>query len=122
MGWSPPKPCARPGCGALVQSGRWCPAHKPAPRPTAPKPYDAEKRRPYKTAAWLRFRKWYLTQHPVCEVPGCGQPANEVDHIVPLDDGGAHLSTSNSQALCKPCHSRKTARQDGGFGRRKGRG
>ncbi|MAJ59069.1 MAG: hypothetical protein CBC48_03205 [bacterium TMED88] len=32
----------------------------------------------------------------------------EVDHIVPLVDGGSH-EMSNLQSLCTPCHKRKTA-------------
>jgi len=62
---------------------------------------------------WRRFRRWYLKLHPVCA--HCGRGASEVDHIVPLSEGGAHLDPGNSQALCKGCHSRKTrAEQDGG--------
>ncbi|WP_390622926.1 HNH endonuclease [Ralstonia syzygii] len=43
-------------------------------------------------------------------------PATVVDHIVP-HKGDQHLfwRRSNWQALCKACHDRKTAREDGGF-------
>lgn len=34
----------------------------------------------------------------------------EVDHIVPLIDGGGH-DLSNLQSLCAPCHKEKTARE-----------
>jgi 5-methylcytosine-specific restriction endonuclease McrA len=34
----------------------------------------------------------------------------ELDHIVPLVDGGSH-DASNLQTLCKPCHTRKSARE-----------
>lgn len=34
----------------------------------------------------------------------------ELDHIVPLIDGGSH-DVSNLQTLCTPCHKRKTARE-----------
>jgi hypothetical protein len=30
-----------------------------------------------------------------------------VDHIVPLQDGGAPFDLSNLQSLCRPCHNRK---------------
>ena len=36
--------------------------------------------------------------------------ATEVDHILPIEDGGAMYDEANLQALCKPHHSRKTAR------------
>ena len=34
----------------------------------------------------------------------------ELDHVVPLIDGGSH-ELSNLQTLCTPCHKRKTARE-----------
>jgi 5-methylcytosine-specific restriction endonuclease McrA len=34
----------------------------------------------------------------------------ELDHIVPLIDGGSH-DMANLQTLCTPCHKRKTARE-----------
>ncbi|MCH2170831.1 HNH endonuclease [Myxococcota bacterium] len=36
----------------------------------------------------------------------------EVDHIVPLVDGGGH-DLSNLQTLCMPCHRLKTAQEAG---------
>ena len=63
--------------------------------------------------AWQRKRRAYLAAHPVCV--SCEQPANEVDHVIPLSRGGPD-DESNYQALCKPCHSAKTARE-GGRGR-----
>jgi 5-methylcytosine-specific restriction enzyme A len=48
-------------------------------------------------------------------------PAEHVDHIKPFTSNGdpLRLDPSNLQALCQPCHSRKTALEDGGFGRAK---
>jgi hypothetical protein len=34
----------------------------------------------------------------------------ELDHIVPLVDGGSH-EPSNLQTLCTPCHKKKTAQE-----------
>jgi len=34
----------------------------------------------------------------------------ELDHIVPLVDGGSH-DPSNLQTLCTPCHKKKTAQE-----------
>jgi 5-methylcytosine-specific restriction endonuclease McrA len=34
----------------------------------------------------------------------------ELDHIVPLIDGGGH-ELENLQTLCKPCHKKKTSRE-----------
>ena len=49
----------------------------------------------------------YLKANPLCVV--CAAVANEVDHVMPINAGGARLSVNNMQSLCKPCHSRKTA-------------
>ena len=40
----------------------------------------------------------------------------EVDHIVPLRDGGAPFDLDNLQTLCRACHARKT-RVEIGLGR-----
>ena len=38
--------------------------------------------------------------------------AQEVHHIIPLADGGTH-DEDNLMSLCKPCHSRITAKEGG---------
>jgi 5-methylcytosine-specific restriction protein A len=43
--------------------------------------------------------------------------ATVVDHIKPHQgDPELFWDSENLQALCAPCHSRKTASEDGGFG------
>ncbi len=98
--------------------------------PTAPKRHKpiaamgkpAGPRRPSPSARgydrrWQKIRRAYLNNNPVCvlQYEGCLRVASEVDHVVPLRDGGTH-DEDNLQAACKPCHSKKTAREDGGFG------
>lgn len=58
---------------------------------------------------WRRFRRWFLNRHPLCAV--CQAAATDADHIIPLSHGGAHCDEANTEALCKPCHSRKTRRE-----------
>lgn len=70
--------------------------------------YDRAKR----PADWPKIRERQLTRQPQCEL--CDGEATEVDHIVPLAKGGTN-KLSNLQSLCKPCHSRKTAREVGFF-------
>jgi 5-methylcytosine-specific restriction protein A len=76
--------------------------------------------------AWQKARLAYLAHHPLCVhclAKGFVVASTDVDHIVP-HRGDMILfwaSESNWQALCHPCHSAKTAREDGGFGN-KGRG
>ncbi len=37
--------------------------------------------------------------------------ARDVDHVVPLRDGGAQYELSNLQPLCRRCHQQKTNRE-----------
>jgi 5-methylcytosine-specific restriction protein A len=62
---------------------------------------------------WQRLRIMALRREPLCrhcKLKGKYEFATEVDHIVPLAAGGEN-TFSNLQALCKSCHSRKTARE-----------
>ena len=51
-----------------------------------------------------------LSEQPVCAVRGCYQRSTEVDHIIPLQLGGAGLDRSNLQGMCKHHNSSKGAR------------
>lgn len=60
-------------------------------------------------------RARYLRLHPLCiscTKHGRLSAAEHVDHVVPLFKGGAD-DDSNKQALCVPCHKRKTAKDMG---------
>lgn len=72
-------------------------------------------------ANWRRYRERFLAVNPWCVE--CNRLANVVDHITP-HRGNERLfwDPSNHQAMCDSCHSSKTAREDGGFGNRRGRG
>jgi 5-methylcytosine-specific restriction endonuclease McrA len=39
----------------------------------------------------------------------CGEPANTVDHVVPLAQGGARLDEDNLVAACRSCNSGRAA-------------
>ena len=55
-------------------------------------------------AAWRTLRAAVLRTHPVCVLCRTAE-ASEVDH---RDDDPTNNDLSNLDALCKPCHSRKT--------------
>jgi 5-methylcytosine-specific restriction protein A len=76
------------------------PRRKEAPREltTAQRGYDG---------TWQKLRKSKLATDPFCAK--CGTSANQVDHIKPINDGGARLDPRNLQSLCISCHSAKTA-------------
>ncbi len=113
MPHSAPRPCRVPGCAGVVREGAHCAAHA-----GTLKNYD--RRRPSASKRgygrhWGRLRRWFLSNHPMCQWPGCREPASQVDHIVPLARGGGN-DEANLQALCARHHSLKTAKEDGGFG------
>lgn len=60
---------------------------------------------------WMTRRARWLSEHPLCchcQQAGRVSQADEVDHVVPLWDGGVD-DESNYQSLCVPCHKAKTA-------------
>jgi len=69
---------------------------------------------------WQKAREGYLAKHPLCvecEREGKVVVATDLDHIIPhRGDQVLFWRESNWMALCKPCHSKKTATEDGGFG------
>jgi 5-methylcytosine-specific restriction protein A len=62
--------------------------------------------------AWRRLREVVLDAEPLCREcakRGRATPAKEVDHILPLRDGGTN-DRENLQPLCCECHDDKTVR------------
>lgn len=107
-----PSACRTPGCPGLVRNGvcsrcgplrRQVQAEHDAQRGTsAQRGYDAD---------WQRLRDYHLRAEPTCRMcaaVGRVERATMVDHIVPINDGGARLDESNLQSLCGACHAKKT--------------
>jgi 5-methylcytosine-specific restriction protein A len=66
-----------------------------------------EEGRVYDRRRWRVLRRKKLSSAPICEE--CGEElAREVDHVVPIEDGGDPWAMSNLSSLCSPCHSKKT--------------
>ena len=94
--------------------------------PDWPKQYDRERstdpiRKLYNTVRWFWVRKNVLARDRICV--RCRQwAAEEADHAIPArkyvrlhgGDMNRFYDESNLQGLCKPCHSSKTATEDGG--------
>lgn len=78
----------------------------------------------YKLARWVRERATFLLENPLCSdyfgIHGVVKViATIVDHIKPhKGDWDLFWDQGNWQSMCKPCHDRKTAVEDGGLGRK----
>ena len=94
--------CAEPGCPDLAVHRSRCAAHN----------LGSSTHQGY-GPAWRKLRAVVLAEEPYCRE--CPAPSNEVDHIRPKRKGGTD-ARDNLQALCKPCHSRKTAKEGWGRG------
>lgn len=118
----PLRVCPGAGCTRAVPLGSRCPEH-PAPprRPWRPTERSREHDRRRGDAAsrgydatWRRLRGAQLKREPLCRRcrdAGYTKPATEVDHIIPLRQGGARLDPENLQSLCRRCHAIKTMRE-----------
>lgn len=112
-----------------TQPARWCPHCSTGHAGPCPKRkvYDRRAERARGTRSqrgydskWQRFRIAFLRVNPFCVDCKKGVPpfgfvgevvaATEVHHVVKLADGGARLDPENCMALCRSCHSRRTAR------------
>ena len=96
--------CSAPDCHAITSTSR-CQEHQREYQRTT----RGNWRRNRYGAAWPRIRKRILTNEPNCRL--CGNPATDVDHIVPY----AYFATrqaanalANLQPLCTRCHGQKT--------------
>jgi 5-methylcytosine-specific restriction protein A len=124
------RPCAQHGCSNLVLRGVGRCAEHRSERNRIRDAQRHERDRLYDTLSWRRLRLWFLNHYPLCGQRGDGGPeegcaarglvvgATDVDHVIALADGGAPLDPSNLRALCHRCHSRRTAREQTGWGRK----
>jgi len=107
------RPCPSPGCFELVRgSNRYCPSCKSKKQKEARARRGPVDRDRY-GKRWRDIRAEHLMLQPWCV--DCGVLAVEVDHIIPIEQGGTN-DHDNLASRCKSCHSRKTAKFDGGFG------
>lgn len=123
--------CKYPGCRKPVALGqKYCDLHREKGNARdAQMKAEREAHRTKRTGSstargygykWQRLRARILAAHPLCvecEKRGIIKLATDVDHIRPhKGDPALMWDEHNLQALCHACHSRKTAREDGGFG------
>jgi 5-methylcytosine-specific restriction protein A len=76
----------------------------------------------YNSRTWRNARKRFLDKNPMCVACDSDEvitPANVVDHIVSITNGGAKLEENNFQAMCTTCHNKKSAKESA---KQRGRG
>ncbi|TQR29405.1 HNH endonuclease [Brevibacillus brevis] len=118
MAQRPNKPCSKPGCPALTRE-RYCQKHTEEQVKTYNRHRGSSSERGY-DARWRKARTHFLSLNPLCvhcRIEGKAMAATVVDHIKPhKGDKILFWDRTNWQALCASCHSKKTAKEDGGFG------
>ena len=65
----------------------------------------------YHTTQWRKCRLMILRAEPccrICDQNGIVKLAKMVDHIMPIENGGAHLDPANLHPLCNECHGAKS--------------
>ena len=105
-------PCKHPGCAKLVPYGsKYCSNHEVLHKDDR----VSSGRRGY-NSKWQTAREKFLAKHPLCVEcykKGVYVKATVVDHVVAhRGDQMLFWDESNWQALCKPCHDRKTRSED----------
>lgn len=123
MPTSPLSLCLEPDCDRLVPFGK-CEEHTTDDKRTADRRRPNGYQRGY-TSAWAAFSKRYLDNHPLCVGVDCmalpewnRTPATDVDHMHGHSRTCSHrYNEGHLQALCHPCHAKKTSTHDGGYGR-----
>lgn len=104
----PVAPCLEPSCPEWAEVRGRCRRHA-GERNTELKGRTAGAQL-YKSARWRACRRKVLSRDRyTCKV--CLRFGNEVDHVVPIADGGSAWDMANLQTLCKSCHTRKTQRE-----------
>ena len=111
MATKPKIACSYPRCPNYVEPGHGglCPKHQRERH----KRYEQSRNDRnvtaiYNTKAWKLARRAALERDDGWCVMCKERPADLVDHIVELKDGGCAFCIDNLQSLCTSCHAKKT--------------
>ena len=95
-----PKLCSSPDCGKYQP----CPIH-------GPKPFATSQRRRHTASGWEQQRQSRYVLYrddTICHV--CLRPgATQVDHVIPVTEGGADTVDNKAPIHVEPCHRIKSA-------------
>lgn len=96
--------CSHPGCPVLVEHGR-CDEHADAPWAGSKRAERIGVSRAQEQRARRRILRRDRGVCHVCHRPG----ADQVDHVIPLGEGGSDDDSNKAAIHARPCHQRKTA-------------
>ena len=120
----PMRPCTSPSCPMTAMPGSaMCEGHQRERQSSYDRARKGTENRRMYGYRWNKYSKWFLQQHPLCCCTECASrtvplPADVTDHITPhRGDPVLFWSPDNHQAMNHSCHSRKTVKHDGGFGK-----
>lgn len=116
---SPTRPCLEPRCPNPATPGGRCDFHLKQrelerSRRQRADPERGKRVKLYHSKKWLMTRKAVLARDPICTdgtVCGGKRLSSEVDHIVPLSQGGAEYDLANLRGICSGCHALKSGRE-----------
>lgn len=70
---------------------------------------DKDMQKFYQSKEWRAVRALVLSRNPLCAM--CDHPADVVDHVIEIRDGGAKLDINNLRGLCHYHHNKKSAEE-----------
>jgi hypothetical protein len=91
--------CTTPGCSEAATVDYRCRDHNRERN----RRYTSPNKPVYNSRRWTFTRRRKLFTDPFCAV--CGGIAEDVHHIIDIEDGGAVWSLQNLQSLCHAHHS-----------------
>jgi 5-methylcytosine-specific restriction protein A len=112
------KPCSHPGCREVITGrDRYCASHAAQHQQPSNWSRVASVDHRHHSARWTAKSRAYRSRHPLCEdclELGIVRPADLVDHVHELRDGGQLLDDSNLRSLCRKHHAKKSMKARAG--------
>jgi 5-methylcytosine-specific restriction enzyme A len=113
MPYAPPRACTHPRCPNLATTRGRCGDHQPQPWAGRT---DKASRYGISSGRWRTLKRAVTARDNGCcylcgaEPPADPDaPAHELDHKIPISEGGAREDLDNLGLACPPCHTAKSA-------------
>lgn len=100
-----PRQCSKPGCTNRITRQRYCDDH----------PQHGWTERSHATGAQHQAWRTEVLKRDkgICQLKyeGCTHRATQADHTINVKSDGDRYDVNNGQAVCTPCHDKKTRRE-----------